>query len=360
MSDERLHQDELVSAYLDGEATPSEIAEVEASDALLARAQELRAVRDAVAEPVAPLPADRQDELIGAALGVADAEAYARVEAKVVPLQRPQRLLLAMAAAVIVLAAVVGTGLIASRGGDDSEEFASVASTMDDAAPAEMAGQEPMAEAAPAAEEAPAADEPMAEMDMEAADETAAEMDMAAAEAMVEMDIAAAEEPMAEEALAAAEQAAAEAALAAAEAAAAPTTTAAAATTTDARRADEESQLSGSAADEAEPDDDAQLAPVADLGALETLEELFESVGARWSAALEDGATADSGACSGAVNERALELSAETLHSFVATVGVEDPVAVDGRFARRADGTSFIAYASPPDCEVGVHELPGS
>ena len=353
MSDERLHQDELVSAYLDGEATPAEIAEIEASDALLARVEELRAVRDAVAEVVAPLPADRQDDLIGAALGVADAEAAARVEAKVVPMRHPQRLLLAMAAAVVVLAAIVGTGLIASRGGDESEQFASVASTVDDAAPAEMAAEEPMAEAAPAAEE-----EPMAEMDVEAA-----------AEAMVEMDVeAAADEPMAEEAMAeeataVAEQAAteaAEAAMAAAEEDAAPTTTTAATSTADARRAAEEPELSGSAADEAEPGEEAQLAPVADLGALETLEELFESIGASWSAALEDGAVADPGACSSAVNERALELSAETLHSFVASVGVEDPVGVDGRFARRADGTSFIAYASPPDCEVGVHELPGS
>jgi len=117
-------------------------------------------------------------------------------------------------------------------------------------------------------------------------------------------------------------------------------------------------QLSDPAADEAEPGDDVQPAPVADLGALETLEKLFESIGASWSAALEDGAVAEPGACSSAVNERALELSAETLHSFVATVGVEDPVAVDGRFARRADSTSFIVYASPPDCEVEVHDLP--
>ncbi|MDE0664725.1 MAG: hypothetical protein OXH67_03950 [Acidimicrobiaceae bacterium] len=350
MSDERLHQDELVSAYLDGEATPAEIAEVEASDALLARVEELRAVRDAVAEVVAPLPADRQDDLISAALGVADAAAADRVEAKVVPLQRPQRLLLAMAAAVIVLAAVVGTGLIASRSGDDSEEFASVASTANDAAPAEMAAEEPMAEEAPAAEE-----EPMAGMDMEAPDEAMVEMDMAAAaeEPLAEeAAMAAAELQAAEEAMAAAEQAAAEA-MAAAEEAAAPSTT-------DARRDAEEPQLSDPAADEAEPGDDAQLAPVADLGALETLEELVESIGASWSAALEDGAVADPGACSSAVNERALELSAETLHSFVATVGVEDPVAVDGRFARRADGTSFIVYASPPDCEVQVHDLPGS
>ncbi|MCY3617966.1 MAG: hypothetical protein OXG66_09860 [Acidimicrobiaceae bacterium] len=350
MSDERLHQDELVSAYLDGEATPAEIAEVEASDALLARVEEFRAVRDAVAEVVAPLPADRQDDLISAALGVADAAAADRVEAKVVPLQRPQRLLLAMAAAVIVLAAVVGTGLIAIRSGDDSDEFASVASTANDAAPAEMAAEEPMAEEAPAAEE-----EPMAGMDMEAPDEAMVEMDMAAAaeEPLAEeAAMAAAELQAAEEAMAAAEQAAAEA-IAAAEEAAAPSTT-------DARLDAEEPQLSDPAADEAEPGDDAQLAPVADLGALETLEELVESIGASWSAALEDGAVADPGACSSAVNERALELSAETLHSFVATVGVEDPVAVDGRFARRADGTSFIVYASPPDCEVQVHDLPGS
>ncbi|MYI14840.1 MAG: hypothetical protein F4108_03825 [Acidimicrobiaceae bacterium] len=350
MSDERLHQDELVSAYLDGEATPAEIAEVAASDALLARVEELRAVRDAVAEVVAPLPADRQDDLISAALGVADAAAADRVEAKVVPLQRPQRLLLAMAAAVIVLAAVVGTGLIASRSGDDSEEFASVASTANDAAPTERAAEEPMAEEAPAAEE-----EPMAGMDMEAPDEAMVEMDMAAAaeEPLAEeAAMAAAELQAAEEAMAAAEQAAAEA-MAAAEEAAAPSTT-------DARRDAEEPLLSDPAADEAEPGDDAQLAPVADLGALETLEELVESIGASWSAALEDGAVADPGACSSAVNERALELSAETLHSFVATVGVEDPVAVDGRFARRADGTSFIVYASPPDCEVQVHDLPGS
>ena len=342
MSDERLHQDELVSAYLDGEATPAEIAEIEASDALLARVEELRTVRDAVAEVVAPLPADRQDDLIGAALGVADAEAAARVEAKVVPLRRPQRLLLAMAAAVAVLAAVVGTGLIAGRGGDESAELASVATGVEDAAPAEMAAEEPMAEEAFAAEE-----EPMAEMDMDAAAEATVEMDMAAAAAE-------AAEPLAEEAaMATAELEAAAEAMAAAEEAAAPTTT-------DARRDAEEQRLSDPAADDAESGDDAQLAPVADLGALETLEELLESIGASWSAALDDGAVADPGACSSAVNERALELSAETLHSFIATVGIEDPVEVDGRFARRSDGTSFIAYASPPDCEVGVHEMPDS
>jgi len=346
MSDERLHDDELVSAYLDGEATPAEVAEVEASDALLARVEELRAVRDAVAEPVVPLPAAQRDDMIGAALGVADAEDAARLEAKVVPLQRPQRLLLAMAAAVIVLAAVVGTGLIASRGGDEHDDTA--ASVTDSVAG--MAAEP--ADAAPAAEE-----EPMPEMDMGAADEAMAEefiaeeepaaeaaLDIAAAQAQAEVTDAEAEAIADELARLAADEA--EAALAdmeAAEALAAPTTTVVATTTT--------------AAAEADDGDDTPTAQVVDLGRLESLESLFEDIGASWSAALEDGATADPGECAAAVQEQALALSAETVRSFFATVGDEDPVTFDAGFARRDDGTAVIVYAAPPDCEIGVHEM---
>lgn len=281
MSDERLHDDELVSACLDGEATPAEIAEVEASDALLARVEELRAVRDAVAEPVVPLSVERRDDLIGAALGVADATDAARREAKVVPLQRPHRLLLAMAAAVIVLAAVVGTGLIASRGSDEADTAAST-----DEAMAGMAAEP--ADAAPAAEE-----EPMPEMNMETAEEAMAE-----------------EAPAEEAALA------------------------------------------------EDGDVDSPAEQVVDLGMLESLESLFEDIGASRSAALEDGATADSGACAAAVQEQALALGAETVRSFVATVGDEDPVAFDAGLARRDDGTAVIVHAASPDCEIGVHELP--
>ena len=96
MSDEQLRVDELVSAYLDGEASPAEIAEIENSDALSARVEEFRAVRHALVEPVTPLSADRRNDLIGAALGVADAEAGLRRTAKVMPFRRPQPLLLAM------------------------------------------------------------------------------------------------------------------------------------------------------------------------------------------------------------------------------------------------------------------------
>lgn len=353
MSDERLLEDELVSAYIDGEATPAEIAAVEASDALLARAEQLRAVRDAVAEPVVPLPANRRDDLIGAALGVAGAEAVARAGARVVSLRRPQRRMLAMAAAVVLVAAVVGAGLIAGRSGDESADF-----TADAGAPAaDQAGTEVAAAAAPA-EEAAMDELDTAEMDMD-------EMALAEEAPMDELDTAEAAAPMAEEeamaddSLEAAMAAAAEVE-AAPDEAAAPTTTAAAATTTDARRDAEETLPSGADADDAGPGDGAPVAPVPDLGVLETLEELFESIGAGWSAALEDGAVADPGACSSAVNERALELGAETLHPFVASVGIEDPVAADGRFARRRDGTAFIVHASPPDCEVGVHEVPDS
>ena len=343
MSDERLHEDELVSAYLDGEATPAEIAEVEASDALLARVEELRAVRDAVAEPVVSLSAEKRDDMIGAALGVADAEDVARLEAKVMPLQRPQRLLLAMAAAVIVLAAVVGTGLIASRGGDEADTAAS---------PATLAGDDSAESAAEPADAAPAAEEePMPEMDMAAADDAMAEEPMAeeapaeevalapaAAEAQAEATAEAAE-AMDEELARLAED---EAALA--QEAPAATTTIAAATTT--------------AAAEADGGEDSPTAQVVDLGTLESLKSLFEDIGASWSAALEDGSMADSGECAEAVHEQALELSAETVRSFVAAVGDEDPVTFDAGFARRNDGTAVIVYGAPPDCEIGVHELP--
>lgn len=343
MSDERLHEDELVSAYIDGEAIPAEIAEVEASDALLARVEELRAVRDAVAEPVVPLSAEQRDDLIGAALGAAGAEDAARLEARVVPLRRPQRLLLATAAAVIVLAAVVGTGLIASRGGDEADTVVATAAEAAAGTAAELAN------AASAADE-----EPMPEMDMAAADKAMAEEPMAEeAPAEEAARAAAAEEAQAEATAEAAEamadelaRLATEEAALAQEAPAATTTTVAAATTI------------ALAAGEAHGGDDSSTAQVVDLGILESLESLFEDIGERWSAALEDEAMASSGECAAAVQEQALELSAETVRSFVATVGDEDPVTFDARFARRDDGTAVIVYAAPPECEIGVHESP--
>ena len=355
MSDESLRRDELVSAYLDGEATPAEIAEVEGDDALLARVEELRVVRDAVAAPVPSLSAEQRDQLISAALGVADAEADARLEAKIVTRHRPPPLFLAVAAAVLLLAAVVSAGLLASRGSDDADTAAEPTSMADSAAGAEMAA------------------EPMAEADMAAADEATvpaeamepADAATVPAEAMAGEEPMAEEEPMADDAM---EEAAAEAE--AMEAPAATTTVAAieaddsedqaAPEPTSVTAETEEERRLESTMDGGEPDTDGTDGQVVDLGILENLESLYENIGAKWSAALEDEAMADPGACSAAVDERALEMSAETRQSFVATVGVEDPLTFDAQFVRRPDGSALVIYAAAPDCEIEIHELAAS
>ena len=348
MSDESLRRDELVSAYLDGEATRAEVTEIEGDDALLARVEELRAVRDALAAPVPSLSAEQRDQLISAALGVADAEAGARLEAKIVPRHRPQPLFLAVAAAVLLLAAVVSAGLLGSGGSDDTDMATEAPSMAEAAAPAAEMADEPMADAAMAA-----ADEAM-----EPAAAMAAEEPMAEEEPM-------AQEPMAEDAK---EEAAAEAA--AIEAPAATTTVRAieagdsedqaAPEPTSGIAETEEERRSESTADGGEPDADGAAGQVVDLGMLENLESLYENIGAKWSAALEDEAMADPGVCSAAVDERALEMSAETHQSFVATVGAEDPLTFDAQFVRRRDGSAVVIYAAPPDCEIEIHEQAGS
>ena len=346
MSDASLRRDELVSAYLDGEASPAEIAEVEGDDALLARFEELRAVRGEVAAPVPSLSAEQRDQLISAALGVADAEADARLEAKIVPRHRPQRLFLAVAAAVILLAAAVSAGLLGSSGGDDADMATESASMAGSAAPAEMAAEpaqadmaaadEAMAEEAPMAEEEPMAEEPTA--DEESMVEDAMEAAAAPAEAMEAL--AASTTVAAMEADNREVQAAPEPASGTAET--------------------EEERRSESTTDGGEPDTDGANGQVVDLGMLENLESLYENIGAKWSAALEDEAMADHGVCSAAVDERALEMSAETRQSFVATVGAEDPLTFDAQFVRRPDGSALVIYAAPPDCEIEIHELAGS
>jgi len=345
MSDEQLREDELVSAYLDGEATPAEIAEVEQDDALMARVEQLRSVRDAVAAPVAPVSTELRDQMIGVAIAVADAETAQRTGARIVPIHRRRETLLAVAAAAILLAAVVSAGVIASRGGDD--EMATESTAALDA--------DDMSEAAPVATAA------LAEADTASADEDA-DHEMAA-EPMPE------EEPMAGEAATAAEEAALadmaagepdEAAIAELGAALAEAETEAAvealaeepADTTQATGTDEADQQDE---EERRTADDAARR-VVDLGPFESLQSLFDTVSARWSAALEDGTTADSGTCSAAVDERTLEFGIETAPPFIATVGAEDPLIYDARFARRADGTATIIYAAPPSCETGTFE----
>ena len=361
MSDEERRQDELVSAYLDGEATPAEIAEVERDDALLARVEQLRSVRDAVAAPVAPMPAELKDQMIGAALAAAEAGNLRRRAARIVPFHRRHQTRLAVAAAVILLAAVVSAGLIASRGGDDADMAAQApAAEMDDAGSsaadvAVPAEAESTAMPTTTAYVEMAEEEPMAELEAAAAETVADELDEAT---MAELEAAAAEtvaDELDEAALAELEAAAAEAAAQAAVAEAesameAPAEEAAHAPTSSADDADEPRDEERSVPDEA-------AVQVVDLGAFEDLQSLFDTFAGRWSAALEDGALEDSGTCAAAVQERALELDLETGQSFIATVGAENPLLLDAQFTRRADGTAIIIYATPPSCETEIYEL---
>lgn len=328
MSDAQLRRDEVVSAYLDGEATTAETAEVEHDGALMARLEQLRSVRDAVAAPVAAVPDGLRDRMIRAALAAADAETARRREAGIVPIHRRRETLLAVAAAAVLLAAVVSAGLIAGRGGDESAETAAAPAESADAGPASADTAAAVEEAAPAAEE-----EPMAEEASTAATTTEAYVEMPEEEPMAELEAAMGTADVADEAAAAEAEAESAMEAPAEETADAPTTSAEA----ERRTADDAAQ-------------------VADLGAFENLESLFGDVAARLSAALEDGATADSGTCSAAVHNKMLELDIETGQPFVATVGAEDPLIFDARFARRADGTAIIIYAAPPSCETGTYE----
>lgn len=63
--------DELVSAYLDGQAEPDEVVTVESSPELLARVEELRAVAGALGAPVEAPPAQKELHL-GAAMDLFD------------------------------------------------------------------------------------------------------------------------------------------------------------------------------------------------------------------------------------------------------------------------------------------------
>ena len=119
----RRPDDELVSAVLDGEATPEERARVEADPVLSARLEEFAAVRDRIAEPVPTWSGADRERAIAAAKAAVRHHGTAS-SGNVRPLRRRQgevpRILAVAAAIVFVLA---GLGFLASQtGGDDSGE----------------------------------------------------------------------------------------------------------------------------------------------------------------------------------------------------------------------------------------------
>lgn len=135
MSELTPSDDELVSSYLDGEATFDEAARVEGDPALRARAEEMRAARDLVATPVDPLRAGDLDRLLGAALDASTTNDDV-LDLRAAAGRRPQLRhgLIAAAAAVLVLVVAVPTLLaLGSFGdGDDAENFATGADAGDD------------------------------------------------------------------------------------------------------------------------------------------------------------------------------------------------------------------------------------
>jgi hypothetical protein len=142
MTDAFRPDDELVSAVLDGEATPDERARVEADPVLSARLAEFAAARDAVAEPVAPPSAATRERAIAAAKVAVrhHGEPFGTVR----PLKRRSRSadvprFLAVAAAVLLV--LVTFGLLANVSGDDAgDDAASSADAVGDDAGGDDSG----------------------------------------------------------------------------------------------------------------------------------------------------------------------------------------------------------------------------
>lgn len=123
-------RDELVSAVLDGEADADERARVETDPALRSRLEELRAVRDMVAAPVAPLDdvtALRLRRTATAAAPVADPAAPRRAA-------RAGRWIGSVAAVVLLAIAAIPVLGALDDGGSGDDEAADTMSGADDAA----------------------------------------------------------------------------------------------------------------------------------------------------------------------------------------------------------------------------------
>ena len=180
MNDMSPADDELLSSYLDGEATSEEVARIETDPTLLARVEELRAARDLVATPVTPLPSDEVDTMLAAAL---DASTTAPVVTGIERARRRRsdrvRTMVAVAAGVLLIAiAVPVLGSLGSDSGDDDTATADMSemdAPGDDDAGDDTAGDDEAADDTFSLESAPAA----ADSDDDRGDDTAAEDNMA-------------------------------------------------------------------------------------------------------------------------------------------------------------------------------------
>ncbi|HUP75020.1 MAG TPA: hypothetical protein VM282_18390 [Acidimicrobiales bacterium] len=121
--------DEIVSAYVDGAATPDERARVESDPALVERAATFRSIHDALAVPAVPADDDRRHALIARAL------ADTTTSGATVHTLRSRRSTtlgpIVAAAAVIAMFFGLGTWLVASQDNDDTSDTATVAAEAD-------------------------------------------------------------------------------------------------------------------------------------------------------------------------------------------------------------------------------------
>ncbi len=151
-------RDELLAAYLDGEATPAQRAIVERDPALLARAELLRTVAVAVGEPVMPPPAHVRREHIAAALEASDTAP--NVSSMATRRRGVDFTTLAAIAAVVLL--ILAVPVVLLRGGSDNgDSMATTASesTSDSDSATDDSASEPevaAADMAPAGDEAAA------------------------------------------------------------------------------------------------------------------------------------------------------------------------------------------------------------
>ena len=125
MSDPTPSDDELISSYIDGEATLDEVARIQADPELRARIQEFEAAKDLLSSPVPPLPESDVDRLVDNALWQSTTSDRITDLLAVRAMRRfsPQRLA-TIAATLVLLAGVVGA-LIALNNSGAGDEIAS-------------------------------------------------------------------------------------------------------------------------------------------------------------------------------------------------------------------------------------------
>ncbi len=128
--------DELVSAYIDGEATAAEVALVEADPTLLARVAHYRAIAEVVASPPPAPSAEAREAAIAAALG---ASTTSKKVTSLAPIQQRRsrfanQKAMVLSAAAVLLVLFLGVAVVSNLSGNDSQDTASAGDATSDAA----------------------------------------------------------------------------------------------------------------------------------------------------------------------------------------------------------------------------------